>query len=169
MELSLKDRLLLANQYAILAKLTDGQEAEGYETARKAVERGYSAFYEYGDLSRNPMTHEDCSQVGKIMDMYFILQRSTEELDHADGIDDDRLPFPGFDGNNETPQYGYASFLVNDLDRYANLVIEDDHLNSHRPMLEQYRRMLDEFEPRRRRTFGTQLLDREDVIAVLDA
>jgi uncharacterized protein YfbU (UPF0304 family) len=48
MELTLKDRLVLANQYRILAALYPG-EAAHFEKCREAVENGYAL--DYGELT----------------------------------------------------------------------------------------------------------------------
>ena len=57
--------------------------------------------------------------------------------------------FRGFDGNNEAEYIGITSFLVNDLDRFADFKGREG-LNSHMPVLGMYRRMYQAFEPFRR-------------------
>lgn len=65
------------------------------------------------------------------------------------------VSFRGFDGNHETEHLGIAHFLVEKLDRFAELKGRD--LNSHMPCIDAYRRMLDAFAPMKRMVIGGQL------------
>lgn len=146
MELSLKERLFLMNQYRILAALYP-DEADGYEQRGKAVERGYPSFYGDDWVDPNPLTAEECTETAKIIDMYWHMQNTVRNEGNDWDIGLDEVRFPGFDGNNEK-QYGYARYLVEDLGRFGGLVtIQEGSLNSHAPMLDRYRRMLGVWQP----------------------
>lgn len=168
MELSYKERLFLFNQYLILEALYPDREQD-YRRAQRAVLDGYEPFYdEPVMMSRNPVSGETCQEVGDIMTMYTVLQHSYEEAGEPEGVNEDALPFPGFDGNSESQQHGYASFLLNTMDRFGHLEIGESGLNSHFPMLDQYRRMLREWK-QRREGVGPRKLSEEDIVAILNA
>ena len=59
-------------------------------------------------------------------------------------VDDERLKFTGFDGNNESSQRSYASYFVIELDRFQELLYGKEYsdFNSHMLTMERYRRML---------------------------
>ena len=76
------------------------------------------------------------------------------------------MVFPGFDGNHEGGHLGIADFLVNELGRFSDFKGRD--LNSHCPLLENYRRMVKSFEPMRNDLVG-QELDASQLIEILKA
>ena len=65
------------------------------------------------------------------------------------------VSFPGFDGNEETEHFSIARFLVEKLDRFAEL--EGRDLNSHMPCMDAYRRMLDAFASMKGTVIGGHL------------
>ena len=74
--------------------------------------------------------------------------------------------FPGFDGNHEGEHLGIAGFLIDEMWRFSEFKGRD--LNSHWPMLENYRRMVKLFEPMRNDLVG-QELDASRIIEILKA
>lgn len=66
--------------------------------------------------------------------------------------------FSGFDGNEEGECYSIALFLVRDLKRFSRFGEEQRSLNSHCNMVENYRNMLQVFEPiRKTLDFGRRM------------
>jgi uncharacterized protein len=167
MELSKKDRLIIANQLKILEKLYP-DEARAYAQHRKAIEDGYSLHYDrlvehFGE----EMTEDDCREVLDILDMYRTITFSSEKIDDKRGIDEMWVRFRGFDGNNEGSQFSYALYFIVDLERFAELKYGAQYpdLNSHAPTLDKYRRML-----RVWRSFENRFdLDKTRLIQVLGA
>lgn len=144
MDLSEKDRLVIANQLKILEKLYP-EEADYYARHRKAVEEGYKLHYRW--LTENffeEMSEEECREVLDILTMYRVITFSQQQLPEGSGISKDDVRFPGFDGNNEIKQYSYTQYFVINLDRYSELLgdVEYPDFNSHTEMLPTYRRML---------------------------
>ena len=101
MKLQMKDRLLLINQYKILAALDKNEESHYLELI-EILEHGYSIFYSMVDewISED-MPEEEGRFVLDILDLYRAIEdvkRSSKDsrlLTHTFGV------FPGFDGNNE--------------------------------------------------------------------
>ena len=144
MELTLKERVVLANQFRILEALYP-DEAEAFSNHRKALENGYSHQYSWivQYFDQNEMSEEECKEVRDILDMHRALKRSYERLQDTEGVSEDDIKFRGFDGNNESRLFGYTDYIINDLGRYEEQ--RDSSLNSHMPSIARYRMMLTEW------------------------
>ncbi len=142
MKLSKVERLILANQYRILARL-DESNAGWCERMREALESGYEGAYSgLFNAIFDGLSAEQCSFVIRTMDMYNALQRSYTALADKSGIDERSGKFPGFDGNNETEHMGYAEYVVEQEDRFPGLQLGGDRFNSHTRSIPRYRAML---------------------------
>lgn len=144
MDLSLTERVIIANQFKILEKLYP-DEAKYYAIQRKALEAGYKLHY--ADIVENfydEMSEEECREVIDILDMYRALTFSYNRLPDKAGIDEREIRFDGFDGNEETSQYLYALYFIVDLERFTELTYgqKSPDLNSHGHRLKKYRDML---------------------------
>lgn len=167
MELSKKDRLIIANQLKILAKLYPSESNE-YENQRKAIEYGYSLNYSgLFDSIYDEMLKEECQEVIDILKMYRAITFSFQKLKDKIGINEYHLKFQGFDGNNETDQYSYVCYFIIDLNRFQELKygLEYPDLNSHSPMLDKYRKMLDVWKEYNNKN----QLTKEDIINIIGA
>lgn len=138
--LSHSERLVLANQYAILQKI-DPEQQQLWSLYQNIVENGFTSHY--GDLFsaiEDEMPIDDCREVMDILDMFRAFHNSLALMRDKSGLDQERFRFQGFDGNNETVQWAFARFLIHDQKGW----VESDtgELNSHRRILETYRAML---------------------------
>ncbi|MCA3572695.1 MAG: YfbU family protein [Aestuariivirga sp.] len=75
------------------------------------------------------------------------------------------VSFPGFDGNNETIQYGIAKLLVEKMDRFKH--VKGATRNSHAPVLEGYRRMLKVYRFMKDRN-GRSPLTRHQILELME-
>jgi len=144
MELSKQERLILSYQYKILENLYP-DEAGTYAQHRKIVEDGYTLNYdEISTHIYDELSDEECREVLDILDMHHALQASYQALENKEGI---TIRFAGFDGNNETKQMAYTRFYLDELHRFAELteIAQSPDFNSHRPTLQLYRLMLDQW------------------------
>ncbi|MGC2299507.1 MAG: YfbU family protein, partial [Acidobacteriaceae bacterium] len=100
--LSRTERLILANQFQILATLKP-DEADNYSSLIEIAERGFSE--RYGDLfsgiHAEELSPEECAHVGRVLEMFWNLQDSVDQLEAPEELKADDVIFPGFDGNNE--------------------------------------------------------------------
>ena len=159
MELTKKERLILSNQFKILEKLYP-EEADFYSVQREAIEEGFALHYDDAvKLFAEEMTNEECKEVIDILDMFRALHYSYENLDseEKDEIDEYKIEFHGFDGNNETKQMAYTEYFINKLDRFEELRDNSEFpdYNSHSRVLSEYRRMYNkwsEFDNKRNLT-----------------
>lgn len=145
MELSKKDRLILINQYKILAELNKNEKAY-YEELIDVLENGYSIFYNSLDKwISEEMTKDQSKLVLDILDIY----RSIEDLKRATNnqklMEHPSSIFRGFDGNNESEYRAFCLFLIEKQEKFQEQLqyfLKTDRLNSHMPMLNKYKRMV---------------------------
>jgi uncharacterized protein YfbU (UPF0304 family) len=165
MKLSRTERWMLANQYRILAALYPEQAAV-YRGQAEALERGYQNAIDRmsAHVMRDDTNRKESDEVDEILTMFDAVQRAYRTLDDNFGIDAWRVSFTGFDRTTEEDYLGYAHYLLSHERRYPNMATGAD-LDAGRPMLRDYRRMVDEWK---KRGSSTQL-DRKDLIAILDA
>lgn len=146
LRLSRTERLILSNQYQILERLYP-DDAEYLQQTRQALERGYALHYKDAveNIDEDELSAEDCVEVLDILSMFTALDRAYSKLTDKSGIDEWRVKFAGFDGNNESRLMGYTRYFFNyDGGRFKELHRGDD-FNSHIPMLATYRTMLREW------------------------
>ena len=117
MELSKKERLFLYNQYEILKILNadDADMVKTYEKNQKILLNGFK--YNYDDFVTWVMDDisEDISNfVWDVLQMYSVIMDSYSTLDeeHQHLINERRIKFQGFDGNEESDYYLYANFVL---------------------------------------------------------
>jgi uncharacterized protein YfbU (UPF0304 family) len=136
------ERLQLRNQCAILEKL-DTENAEHWKECQTILERGYTFLYhKILDPIWEELGYEECRYVLDVLDMHEGLQRSFQHLDDKDGITEDDVAFPGFDGNNESHHLCFAAHIKKGS-RWETLATAiDSDWNSHFPTTQRYKRML---------------------------
>jgi len=167
MELSVKERLMLSNQFKILEKLYP-EEASYYAEHREALERGYALHYDWMvEFFSPPMTHEQSREVFEILNMYRAITFSNQNLPEDEREDHPLLQFPGFDGNNEGQYLLYTEYLINTLERWQELTYDQDNpdFNSHMEMLPAYRRMVTQWDQLGR----PERLGAEGILKILEA
>ena len=96
-------------------------------------------------------TPPEVSLVVDILDMWSFIEETYEnfnqtqkdelkERTHPFGI---LVKFLGFDGNNESEYMSIANMLIKSMNRFTEF--NDRSLNSHRPIISNYQRMLEKF------------------------
>lgn len=149
MELTKKERLILYNQYEILKSINPQQVAD-YEVNQEILINGFKINYEDLIGGFEEETSEEISNfVIDVLQMYSVLNNSYDKLgdEGKEQIDLYKISFKGFDGNNEIDYYTYAEFYLNKLGRFEELrKSEYFQINSHRNILNKYRRMVDSWK-----------------------
>ncbi|MCG9786409.1 YfbU family protein [Vibrio barjaei] len=143
MEMTNAQRLILSNQYYLMAKLTP-ENAEKYKRLQTIVERGYELQMREMNKEYGCLVEDECREVIDIMEMYHAMQESNKMLsdEERNDVDQRRLQFLGFDIATEAQLVNYVRFLLDSEGLYPQFDKGDHHFNSHVPMLEKYRRML---------------------------
>jgi hypothetical protein len=149
MQLTNTERLMLVNQYRILAKLNDEDEETGYYSKKAEIlERGYEWYYDEL-LSSEPLPKEVSDETMDILDMFRQLDAYVDQLteEQRATLDLNKLKFDGFDANNDR-HYGFAKFIIEKDDRYDER--KEMYLNSHTSAsIDKYRRMLPVYNERK--------------------
>ena len=143
MELSVKDRLILSNQYQILAALAQSEyEKKEFENCQEIVERGYTYFYGRltGPMDDSGNDGEEAAFVMRLLDMFRALDHYKQHnADDAEVTESRRSSFRGFDGNEEGGHYSIARFIFERLDLFQESHRAD--LNTHHSIIRDYRAM----------------------------
>lgn len=87
------------------------------------------------------MSLEECKEVADILDMHRAFAHSAQSV----GVDAQVVRFRGFDGNDESKQLAYTTFLLRRENKWQELQNKGHNYNSHARMLPRYRAMLGEW------------------------
>ena len=151
MELSFSEveRLILFNQYTILAEIARIQDnisdADVYEKKAIIISGGYQHEYDilFQDLGLQ-MDNEKCSDLWNILNMYACLQYSARQIGDTELMR--KCLFPGFDGNYEIDQLRYCEFILQTLERFSGLELQNTDVNSHCEMSDRYHAQLERYK-----------------------
>jgi uncharacterized protein YfbU (UPF0304 family) len=138
-----ENRLLLVNQYRILAIL-DKDNASSHQINADILEEGHIGLYSsITDSLSNGSTAEVGEEVHQILTMFRVIDNSLASLDAGERqqLDSKSLEFEGFDANEPEGHYSFARFIMSRLGLYQEHNPLD--LNSHSGLsLPGYRAML---------------------------
>lgn len=170
MQLSLVERMLLAQNFEILAKLNP-DDAESYEWKAEALRDGYEPLYswlfEWYAQEKDIVTEEEGEYVYDVLRMYDAIMWSIKQQ-NLELPEDVKYysSFPGFDGNDEGKLLGFANHYCTE-NRYDILKKDGEIPNSHMPTKHRYEAMLRVWQPIKETREG--LLTEEQVLALLRA
>lgn len=124
--LSDKERLILANQYEILSRLTEDEyEKKQFENLKDIFVSGYSRYYSVAtEYFSDEVSDDECKFVTDVLSLYRDLYYSREHCKEAqESIKETEVLFKGFDLNDETEvkYYSFYRFLVEQLGRYEEI------------------------------------------------
>lgn len=146
MKLSKKERVILANQYKILAAI-DSESSSRYKELVEILENGYEIFYcmideWYGE----EMPEQEGKFVLNILDLYRAIEDVKRRTKDSSLISHHLAVFRGFDGNNEPSEMAFCRFLIEQQGKFEEqkqYASRSGSFNSHAPMRDKYKRMLD--------------------------
>lgn len=144
MTLNEKERLILINQYKILAALNKEDENHFNEKI-SILQSGFEGLY--GDLleelAKDVLTNDETKFALDVLDMYgtgMIL--SYKKLTNST-LQDSDLYFPGFNSNEEFKYFSFTNFFIKDLDRYNEIAeINENHFRGIGSNIGKYTRMV---------------------------
>lgn len=146
-DLSLKDRLMLSNQYMIL-ELLDKERATEHGEHRRVLTRAQETHYVtlLEDFSK-ALNLDVTREVMDILAMFTRLRLSYDHLDGETSIAEESIEFSGFNPEFEAEALSCAQFYMEKLGRHRWLRDEGIRsIESAVPMLDVYRRMLSAWE-----------------------
>lgn len=154
-------RLVLLNQYRMLA-LLDADDEGHWSSAAEKVLQGWPVddLPDVGIIRsylQDALTKDDQRFVLDALNVFELLQDGERKgykpkKEHAFTV------FPGFDGNHETKLMSYARHAVLTEHRFESIARTDDSFNSHWPTVEMYQRMISTWERLGRPLFIDQKL-----------
>ncbi len=170
MKLSLVERMLMAQNFEILAKLNP-EDAESYQWRADVLQNGYEPLYpwlfEWFAKDSDVISEEQGEYVYEIPRMYdaivWSLKQQKIELPESLAY---RAKFPGFDGNDEAGLLGFANHYCKG-GRYDILKQDGQIPNSHMPTRFLYEPMLREWREIKETREG--LLSEQDILRLLQA
>ncbi|EXS30009.1 yfbU domain protein [Acinetobacter sp. 742879] len=137
-EITDKERLILANQYEILGLL---KKEDYYLDLAEQLRDGHKWLYRQSfDTFSDNLSDEDAELVLNILEVYEALQDSYDALSDTSGISPQDVKFAGFDGNNESEFMRFVDALKKS-NRFVD-VINDGVRNSHMPKVGRYQNMI---------------------------
>ncbi len=142
MNLTPTERLLLANQYAILASLNP-DHASHYENLAEILLMGYEGLYDVHLFStvENVVSREQCNVVFEILNMF---RDFPKEISGLNDTEKKKLTFQGFDGH-QGPYLYFAKFLIERIGSYPEH--KSLKLDNHgERKIESYMKMLDKYK-----------------------
>ncbi len=145
MKLSRLDRIKLAQNFQILAKLYPDESA-WYNNAAEVLRSGYELLYDeifqgvYDD--KDVLDEKTSLYVMEVLAMYDNMNYAMTRLKDKPDVSEYDLKFPGFDGNNEPTLLGFANFFCRTRNAFERVLVDGRILNSHMPTGDLYERML---------------------------
>jgi uncharacterized protein YfbU (UPF0304 family) len=168
-KLTIKDRVILINQYDILSKL-DADNASHYEKLINILKHGYEIYYnELTNEMSESMPESECAFVLHILDIYRIFDGYRRKYpDDRDFADHSWTFFKGFDANSESKYWSFTRFVILDKNLFGEQLKHKkptDGFNAHMPVLDKYQRMISQWTE-----FGRKFeLTKDEIYAILDA
>lgn len=143
MNMSPSERLILCNQYEILAKLNP-EQAPAYLRAKTIVERGYGLQLQELGKSLGQLSRESCQEVIDTLEMHHAMAVSWENLasEEQSEFPQARLRFIGYSRSHEGELCDYVCFLLEVEKRFAEVDCPCEELSSDVAMRGKYQRML---------------------------
>lgn len=133
------EKLILFNQYEIL-KFLNPDETDSYEQNQKVLEYGSESDIEELSSFLIGTSEEVKKETFDILQMFRDLEDAYEKFFNSTSEYKYSAKFRGFDGNEEPEYYCYCKHLIIDEDRYSEF--KGRELNSHFPVINRYRKML---------------------------
>lgn len=169
MRLTLTDteRIMLANQYDILAALHRDNKhmSEDYAQRAETLRDGHEWLYsQYFDWVSPNLPEEKVQHVLHILGIYGDMRNSFNKLTDKSGIDERELNFLGFDGNNESELLSFSEALRKH-GRFGE-TIGPEAKNSHSPTTDIYDRMIEKWQELGKPNYP---YSREQIIAIMEA
>ncbi len=143
MNMNHAQRLILTNQYEILARLHPDR-ADYYQRCQTIIARGYCLQLLELEKEFGHIDEATCREVISTLEMYHALKVSWENLEDAgqQEVPFARLDYIGYSRGHEKELADYVCFLLDVEGRFAELGKGCSMLNSELAMRDKYQRML---------------------------
>ncbi len=131
----------------------------------RKLERGYTQrLFIFEEYLSDELPNSIDRFVFEVLEMFRAMTFGFKQLPDKQGIDEEKIKFPGFDGNYETKYLEYTQYLLDDEGLYAELRRQGGY-NSHYRTLDMYDQMLDAWH----KSSAPRELTAADIRRILDA
>lgn len=145
MQLSDGEKLIATMLADLMIHLKAESEIDPEFVKRALPDNAWALSQRYpGLFSPESVGEEVAVEVNRILAMYSFIEYSIGRLQRGEADEFANQRFVGFDGNYEADHFRTAVFMAREVEHHAEF--RDRGLNSHVPMLDTYRRMLDVFD-----------------------
>ncbi|PJG84225.1 YfbU family protein [Conservatibacter flavescens] len=142
MEMTSTQRLILTNQYKLMA-LLEPQNAGKYQRLEAIVKGGFRRELKELDKEFCDLSEQECQMVLDTLEMYNALNVSYEQLADKSSISELRLQFPGYCAIRERKYLNYLRFITGIEGKYQHVMECEHGCDSQTPMWDKYSKMLD--------------------------
>lgn len=165
MNLSITERMMLINQYEILSRLNPG-EVENYQESITVLSNGYELHYDnlmpFLSIGEKVVTIEESREVVDILEMFRRIKWAYDALSDKPEIEEWRMSFSGFDGNEESKYLAYAEWYCRRGRGYFTDITEGINFDGPGPRLSFYRLMVKEWK----KSADPHKLTAEDIVRI---
>lgn len=141
MEMTSTQRLILANQYKLMA-LLDSNNAKHYQRLEAIVKGGFALELKALDKEFSDLSESECHAVLNTLEMYHALQVSYNNLSDKSELTPHRLKFAGYCAVNEKKYLNYLRFITSVENKYQEFMQCEHGCDSQVRMWDKYQRML---------------------------
>lgn len=141
MEMTSTQRLILANQYELMALLNPEQAAH-FRRLKTIVQCGFAKELQELDKGFSYLTEAECKMVRDTLEMYHALQVSYNNLANKSVISEHQTKFIGYCAIREKKFCQYVKFLRETEKLYTDVVFHTEDTDAQFCMADKYQKML---------------------------
>lgn len=141
MEMTSTQRLILANQYELMALLNPEQAAQ-FRRLKTIVQSGFAKELAELDKDFSYLSEVECDMVRNTLEMYHALQVCYNNLPDKSAISANQIKFIGYCAIREKKYCQYVKFLRESEKLYADVEFYADDNDAQICMAEKYQKML---------------------------
>ncbi|MFC0309462.1 YfbU family protein [Gallibacterium trehalosifermentans] len=141
MEMTSTQRLILANQYELMA-LLNPEQAAYYRRLKTIVQSGFAKELQELDKGFSYLTEAECKMVRDTLEMYHALQVSYNNLQDPSAVSAHQIKFVGYCAVREKKYCQYVKFLRETEKLYTDVVFYTEDSDAQVCMAEKYQKML---------------------------
>lgn len=141
MEMTVTQRLILANQYELMA-LLDSENAAKYHRLQMIVKGGFQKELKELDKDFSDLSEAECNAVRDTLELFNALEISYNNLADKSAISANRIKFVGYCAIKEKKYLQYLRFITQTEAKYSTLMDCPHGCDAQVPMWDKYARML---------------------------
>lgn len=141
MEMTSTQRLILANQYELMA-LLNPEQANHFRRLKTIVQCGFAKELQELDKGFSYLNEAECKMVRDTLEMYHALQVSFNNLSDKSAVSEHQIKFVGYCAVREKKYCQYVKFLRESEKLYTDVVFYSNDSDAQICMADKYQKML---------------------------